>query len=118
MKTLEAVRITKPANLLLETHLKELGVYFWPEFRFCKERRWRADYAVGTQNKINAAHVLIEIEGGIFTAGRHTRGTGYQKDIEKYNVAIANGFKVFRFSTQDVLSGRAKEFLEKNWLCR
>ena len=99
----------KEANLVLEAHLRELGWYFEPEFRFCPKRKWRADYCVfGSPNNI-----LIEIEGAVWTQGRHTRGSGYTKDLEKYRMAAALGYKVFRFSTGEVLDGTAKEFLRK-----
>jgi very-short-patch-repair endonuclease len=98
------------ANLVLETHLAELGLLWNPEYKFSKTRDWRADYAiVGTW-------VLLEIEGGIFSNGRHTRGSGYERDLEKYNTVSALGYKLFRFSTAQVLTGKAKEFL-KTWLC-
>ena len=50
--------------------------------------------------------VAIEIEGGIFLNGRHTRGRGFQEDLTKYNMATALGWRVFWFSVEDVLRGR------------
>lgn len=43
--------------------------------------------------------VAVEIEGGIFTKGRHTRGVGYSNDCLKYNMALALGWRVFRLTT-------------------
>lgn len=103
------VKIAREANVLLELHLGELGLRFIPEFRFCAHRKWRFDYYIGRNE-------AIEIEGGIFSRGRHTRGVGYQKDLEKYRTAAAMGYRVFRFSTQEVLDGTAREFLKK-WCC-
>lgn len=40
--------------------------------------------------------VALEIDGGIFTQGGHTRGSGYWKGIEKQNEAILLGWKVLR----------------------
>ena len=100
------------AQLVLETHLKELGLLFWEEYPFCEDRKWRADYALLE----NGAKVLIEIEGAVWTQGRHTRGSGFEKDCVKYNFAAALGYKVFRFPTGQVLRGEAKEFLKKHWL--
>jgi len=65
------------------------------EYKFHPERKWRFDYAI-LGNKI-----AIEIEGGIFTKGRHTRPTGFIKDMEKYNTATAMGWKVIRIATGD-----------------
>jgi hypothetical protein len=106
------VKKTPIANALLEMHMTELGLVFMREFQFNPGRKWRFDYLlVGSQH---GKKIAIEIEGAIFTRGRHTRGAGYQRDLEKYNNATAAGFKVYRFSTQDVLQGRAKDFLREH----
>jgi len=67
-----------------------------PEYRFDPDRRWRFDYAWP------AFMIALEVEGGIWTGGRHTRGTGFLKDIEKYNRAALLGWRVFR-CTPDTL---------------
>ena len=109
-------RVNREANLVLETHLKELGLGFVTEYRICDWRKWRADYALYVLAYMER-RVLIEIEGGTWTRNsRHTRGSGYEKDLEKYNTCAAMGYKLFRFSTGQVLTGKAKEFL-REWLC-
>ena len=108
---------TKEANLVLEQHLRELGLVWQSEWRFNPPRRWRADYVVflnaealyGDGGSQQAA--LVEIEGAVYARGRHTRGKGFENDCEKYNHAQLLGHDVFRFSTGQVLSGKAKEFL-------
>lgn len=60
------------------------------EFRFAPPRRWRFDYAWP------ADRVALEVEGGVWTQGRHTRGSGFVKDMEKYNAAAALGWRVLR----------------------
>ena len=62
------------------------------EFRFAPPRRWRFDWAWPP------ALVSLEIEGGIWRGGRHTRGAGYEKDMEKYNAAAVLGFRVLRYT--------------------
>jgi len=71
------------------------------EYKFHNERRWRFDFAWP------AVKVAVEIEGGIFSGGRHTRGTGYEKDLEKYNTAITLGWKVYRLSGGMLLKDHA-----------
>ena len=66
------------------------------EFRFHPKRRWRADYAIPEQK------ILIEIEGGAWSRGRHTRGSGYIKDMEKYNAAQMLGYIVLRYTPQQL----------------
>jgi len=60
------------------------------EFRFDEQRRWRFDYVHLQSN------VAIELEGGIWSNGRHVRGQGFINDCEKYNRAIVLGYVVFR----------------------
>lgn len=62
------------------------------EFRFNPNRRWRFDFAY-PENKI-----AIEAEGGIWSGGRHTRGSGFIKDCQKYNSAVILGWKVLRYT--------------------
>ena len=111
------------ASLLLETHLKELGLGFQREYQFCPSRKWRADFCLDKDEW--ECPVLIEIEGGIskhekfhpeWTKMRHQRAEGFIKDLEKYNTAALLGYRLLRFSTQHVLEGQAREFL-KRWLC-
>lgn len=64
-----------------------------PEFYFCPDRQWRSDYLViGTK-------VLIELEGGVFSGGRHIRAKGFIEDIYKYNMAAMLGYRVIRIAT-------------------
>lgn len=52
------------------------------------KRRWRADFAYPDA----VPPILIEVEGGIWTRGRHTRGSGYEDDCRKCNKANLLGF--------------------------
>jgi very-short-patch-repair endonuclease len=66
------------------------------ELRFHPGRRWRFDFA-------NAdARVAIELEGGVWSGGRHTRGSGFVADCEKYNAAALYGWTVFRLTRQQI----------------
>jgi len=66
------------------------------EVRFDPARKWRFDFA------LPARRVAIEIEGGQWTGGRHTRGLGFAADCEKYNAAARLGWRVFRFTNSMV----------------
>lgn len=59
-----------------------------PEYRFHPKRRWRFDYAWPLQK------LALEIEGGIWTEGRHTRGAGALADLEKYSEAAILGWRI------------------------
>ena len=61
-----------------------------PEYRFHPSRRWRLDYAWPEYR------VGLEVDGGVFTRGRHTRGTGWLDDTEKLNAAAVLGWRMLR----------------------
>ena len=48
--------------------------------------------------------VALEVEGGAYTNGRHTRGAGFVADMTKYNEATANGWLVLRCVPKDLQS--------------
>jgi very-short-patch-repair endonuclease len=77
------------------------------EYRFLPDRQFRFDVAVMGEK------LAFEIEGGTWVRGRHTRGVGYQRDMEKYNLATAAGWKVYRFTPQQILSGDAAKFIKE-----
>lgn len=64
------------------------------------KRGWRFDHLFD-------GWLALEIEGGAFTEGRHTRGQGFKDDIEKYNAAAIAGYVVIRCTPEDVTSGAA-----------
>ena len=66
------------------------------EFKFHPTRRWRFDYA------FPKLKIAIECEGGAYTRGRHTRGTGFIKDMEKYNNATLLGWKLLRYTPSNL----------------
>ncbi|HEY3620730.1 MAG TPA: hypothetical protein VGK96_28335 [Candidatus Sulfotelmatobacter sp.] len=52
--------------------------------------------------------ILVEIEGGTWSQGRHSRGYGMAKDAEKYNRATILGYRILRYTTDMVMSGHAE----------
>lgn len=63
-----------------------------PEVKVIPNRRWRFDFVH------ESTRTIIEIEGGVWSGGRHTRGDGFTKDCEKYNEATLAGWTVFRIT--------------------
>lgn len=78
-----------------------------PEFRFAPPRKWRFDWAWPERL------VAVEIEGGVWIRGRHTRGSGFVKDMEKYNEAGFRGWRVFKFTPDQLKQGLAQAFMLK-----
>ena len=72
-----------------------------PEFRFHPTRKWRADYAWAD------AKLALEVEGGVWTRGRHLRGAGFLADIEKYNALACAGWRLLRVTPDQLATGRA-----------
>lgn len=75
------------------------------EYRFHHIRKWRIDYAWPEKM------VAVEIEGAVWAQGRHTRGSGFVKDMEKYNHAALLGWRIFRFTPQQLKKGEAQAFM-------
>ena len=78
--------------------LKSYGWKFGREYRFHPTRRWRFDFVILPIDK----QIAIEVEGGVWSSGRHTRGKGYIGDMEKYNEAALRGWKVLRYPATDI----------------
>ena len=100
-------KVPNEFELKLALGLKALKIDFEQEFKFHSSRKWRADF------HLKGRMILIEVEGGIWSGGRHTRGKGYIGDMEKYNAAAMLGYQVIRFSTEQVKSGLAIQQIEK-----
>ena len=87
------------------TDLEAKFLFYWKLFapaapepehdkRFHSVRRWRADFIWRDQM------VITECEGGVWTRGRHVRGGGFEKDVEKYNMAVSMGYRLFRVTSK------------------
>lgn len=68
------------------------------EHRFHPVRRWRFDYAWPD------LRIALELEGGVWTRGRHTRGSGFVADLEKYNEAALGGWLLLRVTPRQLWS--------------
>lgn len=76
-------------------------------------RNWRCDFAWPD------LRLIVEVEGGLYTQGRHVRPSGFTKDLQKYNEIAAAGWKLLRFSRREVTSGEAlnviRRVIEEVW---
>lgn len=85
----------------------QLGAECIKEYRFYKARKWRFDYAMPLYK------IAVEVEGGVWTQGRHVRPQGFLGDMQKYNTAALMGWRVFR-TTPDKLVSNDTIMLLKN----
>lgn len=119
-----ASRVSEPEEMLA-VHLRAFGLGFEREYRFAfkhlgspekgireklaaaKLRDWRFDFV------LTGHRIAVEVEGGIFNNGRHVRPAGFQADCEKYNNAALLGWRVLRFTSDQVRNGTAASFILK-----
>ena len=77
------------------------------EFKFAPPRRWKTDFAWPD------FRLILEVEGGAYTHGRHTRGASYVADMEKYNELAIRGFFLLRVTPGQVETGEALQVVER-----
>lgn len=77
------------------------------EYQFHDTRKWRFDFCWVVEK------VALEVEGAIWTGGRHSRGSGVVKDIEKYNAAALAGYMVLRCTPQELCMLETVKMVER-----
>ena len=109
----EVARLQKKAKreALGDTFALQILTHFLPtpirEYCFHPKRDWRFDFA--WPERMLAA----EVEGGEWVQGRHQRPGGFRRDTEKYNAALALGWRVLRFTGSQVKDGSAIKTLHE-----
>lgn len=93
---------------MLLAHCKAVGLPT-PELevRFHPVRKWRADLLWRAPKPL-----IVEVEGGVYVQGRHSRGAGLEADAEKYAEAMIAGFPVLRVTPRQVKTGQAVRWIE------
>lgn len=76
------------------------------EYQFHPERKWRFDFCWPCRM------VAAELDGGVHTGGRHTRGKGFENDVEKLNAATSMGWVVLRFTARDLAKKRQTQTVD------
>ena len=71
------------------------------QYRYSPHRKWAFDFAWLDRK------LAVEVDGGTWSGGRHTRGAGYEKDSEKMNAANLLGWTCLRYTSTMVRSGKA-----------
>jgi len=78
------------------------------------KRKYKADYFLPEYN------IIIEINGGQWNGGRHTRAgnvkgkkyTQYENDLNKLNLAQYHGYAIYQFTYEQLLRMEYKEYLK------
>jgi very-short-patch-repair endonuclease len=77
------------------------------------DRLYRADYCILKEK------IIIEVNGGQYSGGRHTRAgkvkgkvyTQYENDLNKINLAQLNGWKVYQFTYEQLMRKEYEGFI-------
>lgn len=77
------------------------------EYKFHPTRKWRFDYA-WPEHKL-----ALEVDGGIWTQGRHTRGSGRLNDMEKFNHAAMLGWRILYVTPQQLCTVQTADMIRK-----
>lgn len=95
-------------EMLFEQHIRDAGLPApETEYKFHPTRNWRADFAYP------GLRLLVEVEGGEWARGRHTRGSGFIRDAEKYAEAQIAGWRVLRIPGTWVHDGSGVHYLDR-----
>ena len=105
-------------DMFCQLVLQELNLIVWPEFYACPDREWRIDYAIPINPNSVELKIAIEVEGGIWTHGRHTRGKGFKNDMEKYNYLTAHGWKLIRVVPDELITNSTLELVKTHLFFR
>lgn len=91
-----------------------------PEHRFHETRKWRWDYA---WTKLEYTHeystfviylkVALEVQGGIWSRGRHATGAGIKGDMEKFSEGAALGWRLLLVEPKDLCSPATMDLIRR-----
>ena len=82
------------------------------EHRFHQERKWRWDFAWPGEK------IALEIHGGIWQSGRHSRGKGQLADWEKMNMGQLMGWIVLQAGTAQLANGAVVALVQSAFTAR
>ena len=77
------------------------------EYKALKDRQFPWDLAWPEHR------LLVEIQGGIYQRGAHSRGAGIERDMEKLNLATLAGYRSLQFSRGMIEDGTAVEVISR-----
>ncbi len=95
------------AKRILESYFA--GKEYFREYPFVKGRRFRLDYYLPDYD------LGVEFEGGVWIQGRHNRGSGFIKDMEKYNLLTNEGIWLLRATTTTIEDGSFLKSLKRHY---
>lgn len=109
----DAVRAQKKAaknsidKRFIEYVKVSLGLDVIAEYKFHPTRKWMNDYAILSHR------IILEVEGGAWIGGRHTSGSGFLKDMIKYNEVTCMGYKLIRTTPTELFSAKTLDNIKR-----
>jgi len=94
-------------ELQCQVQLAGLGDQLETEFKLISGRRFRWDVA------FPAHRLLVEIQGGIWSVGGHSTGTGITRDCEKNNLAVLAGYRCLMVTGEHIRTGQALKWIRQ-----
>lgn len=98
------LRVSEPEEQLA-WQLRAEGLAFEREYRFHESRLWRLDFWFA------GAKLAVEIDGGGWVNGRHSRGEGIERDCEKTSHIAMAGYRLMRVTPGQVKRGEALKWI-------
>jgi hypothetical protein len=77
------------------------------EYEFHPARNWRFDLAWPSKK------LALEVQGGLYTGGRHTTAQGFLNDMEKDNAAAVIGWRILKVTPKGLLSFGTTSMIQK-----
>ena len=99
-------RVDKADSLAFQIQAAHPLWQFEREYRFAPPRQYRIDIAFVLQQ------LAVEVDGGIFTGGRHVRGAGVLQDCEKTSLLAIHDWRLIRVAPTHIKSGEALTWIE------
>lgn len=103
--------MAKEPSALEAQLIAQMTAYQFPkwerEFQFCDGRKWAADFAWPELG------LLVEVDGGAWNQGRHSRAAGRASDCVRDAEAFLLGYTTIRLTTQMVTSGKGVRLVER-----
>ncbi len=75
------------------------------EYFAIPRRKFRWDFAWVEER------LLVEVQGGTWVNGGHSRGSGVSRDCEKLNLATLHGWRSINVTTDQIRQGKALKWI-------
>ena len=107
LKKAEATAKREALESLMAQHLKAERIEVFPQFHFWSGRQWRFDFALVHHR------IAIEVQGGTWSNGAHSRGSGIERDAEKAAHAAIAGWRLIPVTGNQIKSGKAIAWIKQ-----